>query len=171
MLTSPKKTYIFIPGGWHGAWAFDPITERLGKLGKKHFSLTLPGLETEPVTQNQIINLDTHIQYVADFVLKENIDNIILCGHSYAGMVIAGVADRIPERIDSLFTSMPMYPKMETLAGPLPQIDTDIFLQMVQAGMVSQSPCLKDQITGEDHIRWLLLCKKFEIDGKSSTGS
>lgn len=49
-----------------------------------------------------IINLDTHIGYVIDFILKNNIGNIILCGHSYAGMVITGVADRIPERIKSL---------------------------------------------------------------------
>jgi len=102
MLTKTEKTYIFIPGGWHGAWAFDSITERLEKLGKKCFSLTLPGLEIEPTAYNEIINLDTHIKYVVDFVSKENIGNIILCGHSYGGMVIAGVADRIPERIDSL---------------------------------------------------------------------
>lgn len=102
MLTKNKTTYIFIPGGWHGGWAFDPITERLAKSGKKCISLTLPGLETEPVMQTKMINLDTHIQYVIDFVLKEDIANIILCGHSYAGMVIAGVADKIPDRIYSL---------------------------------------------------------------------
>ncbi len=62
----------------------------------------MPGLEIEPVTQNEIINLDTHIQYVIDFISEEKVDNIILCGHSYAGMVITGVADRIPESIDSL---------------------------------------------------------------------
>lgn len=93
---------MFIPGGWHGGWAFDPITEMLEKLGKKCISLTLPGLEIEPFIQNQIINLDTHIQHVVDFVLKENITDIILCGHSYAGMVISGVADKIPDRIFSL---------------------------------------------------------------------
>lgn len=102
MLTQTEKTYILIPGGWHGGWAFDPITERLGKLGKKCISLTLPGLEEEPLIQNQIINLDTHIQYVIDFILRESIANIILCGHSYGGMVIAGVADKIPERIYAL---------------------------------------------------------------------
>lgn len=102
MLTQTEKTYILIPGGWHGGWAFDPITERLETLGKKCISLTLPGLEVEPLIENKIINLDTHIQYVIDFVLKENIANIILCGHSYGGMVIAGVADKIPERIYAL---------------------------------------------------------------------
>jgi pimeloyl-ACP methyl ester carboxylesterase len=97
-----RKDIYIIPGGWHGGWAFDPITERLGKLGKKCSSLTLPGLEFEPSIQNGIINLDTHIQYVIDFVLEEDITDIILCGHSYAGMVIAGVADKLSERIYAL---------------------------------------------------------------------
>lgn len=54
-------------------------------LGKKCISLTLPGLEPEPLKQNKLINLDTHIQFVVDYVLKEDIADIILCGHSYAG--------------------------------------------------------------------------------------
>jgi len=97
-----QKTYIFIPGGWHGGWVFVPIIEKLELLNKKCISLTLPGLELNQVKQNQIINLDTHIQFVIDFVNKENITGIILCGHSYAGMVMTGVADRIPEKIYGL---------------------------------------------------------------------
>jgi pimeloyl-ACP methyl ester carboxylesterase len=68
----------------------------------KCFSLTLPGLEMEPGEQNRMINLDTHIQFVFDFLIQENLTDIILCGHSYGGMVITGVADRIPERINAL---------------------------------------------------------------------
>jgi pimeloyl-ACP methyl ester carboxylesterase len=97
-----KKTYLFIPGGWHGAWAFDPITTRLKEFNKKYFSLTLPGLEPEPMEKDKIINLTTHIQFVIDFIVERDITNVILCGHSYAGMVITGVADRIPERIYAL---------------------------------------------------------------------
>jgi pimeloyl-ACP methyl ester carboxylesterase len=101
IVTKADKTYVFVPGGWHGGWSFDPITTRLGAL-KKCFSLTLPGLEPEPVEQNSIINLDTHIQFVIDFLIQQNLTDIILCGHSYAGMVITGVADRISERIYAL---------------------------------------------------------------------
>jgi pimeloyl-ACP methyl ester carboxylesterase len=102
MLSRDEKTYVFIPGGWHGGWVFDPVTQSLGALKKKCFSLTLPGLELEPVEENRIINLNTHIQFVIDFLLEENISDVILCGHSYGGMVITGVADQIPARIRSL---------------------------------------------------------------------
>lgn len=96
------KTYVFIPGGWHGAWAYDPITERLKRLGKKCISLTLPGLESQSGIPNRYLNLDTHIQFVIDVFLKEALSDVILCGHSYAGLVITGVADKIPENIYAL---------------------------------------------------------------------
>ncbi|WPU91217.1 alpha/beta hydrolase [Mucilaginibacter sabulilitoris] len=102
MINENKKTYLFIPGGWHGAWAFDPITERLEEFKKECLALTLPGLELEPVEQDKIINLTTHIQFVIDFIVERDITDVILCGHSYAGMVITGVADSIPERIYAL---------------------------------------------------------------------
>jgi len=97
-----EKTYVFIPGGWHGGWAFDPIKERLQEFDRKCISLTLPGLELEPIEKNNMINLSTHIQFVVDFILKENIKNVILCGHSYGGLVITGVADAMAERIHAL---------------------------------------------------------------------
>jgi pimeloyl-ACP methyl ester carboxylesterase len=97
-----QKTYIFIPGGWHGGWVFDPIIKKLERLNKKCIALTLPGLELKQDKQNEIINLDTHIQFVIDFLQQKNITDIILCGHSYAGMVITGVADKIPEKIYGL---------------------------------------------------------------------
>jgi pimeloyl-ACP methyl ester carboxylesterase len=97
-----ESIYVFIPGGWHGGWAFDSVTEKLTKDGNKSVSLTLPGLEDQPNISNQTINLDTHIQFVVDFFIQEDITNVILCGHSYAGLVITGVADQIPERIRTL---------------------------------------------------------------------
>ena len=97
-----EKTYVFIPGAWHGGWAYDTVIEKFRPLGKNCIALTLPGLEIKPETQKKIINLDTHIQYVVDILVKENITNIILCGHSYAGLVITGVADKIPNRIYAL---------------------------------------------------------------------
>src|SRR5947209_10210646 len=102
MLTKDEKTYVFVPGGWHGEWAFDPVTERLRESNRKCYSLPLPGLEVEPIEQPGMINLTTHIQFVTDFLLEKDLSNVSLCGHSYAGLVITGVADRIPERIYAL---------------------------------------------------------------------
>jgi pimeloyl-ACP methyl ester carboxylesterase len=48
------------------------------------------------------IGLATHIDDIANAILWENLHDVILVGHSYGGMVITGVADRIPERIRRL---------------------------------------------------------------------
>ncbi len=48
------------------------------------------------------INLTTHIQEIVELFERADLRDVVLCGHSYGGMVIAGVADRIPDRIDHL---------------------------------------------------------------------
>lgn len=97
-----KKIYVLIPGGWHGGWCFDPIKEKLEKKGHIVLPLTLPGLDNDPLDQNSIINLDTHIQFVVDQIMDQGLNNVILCAHSYGGLVITGVADQLPEKIDTL---------------------------------------------------------------------
>jgi pimeloyl-ACP methyl ester carboxylesterase len=78
----------------------------LRRLGHTVHAITLPGLEPEqpaqrPAAPRGPINLDTHIEYAAAVVQSVHGD-VILCGHSYGGMVVTGVADRIPERIARL---------------------------------------------------------------------
>lgn len=94
-------TYVLVPGGWHGAWVFDPVTERLRDAGHDVRPLTLAGLHDDDPA-SRLANLDTHIEQVVDLLCSEDLTEIQLCGHSYGGMVIAGVADRVPERIDRL---------------------------------------------------------------------
>jgi pimeloyl-ACP methyl ester carboxylesterase len=102
MTSKAERTYILIPGGWHGAWAYNTVIDRLNVLKKKSIALTLPGLEKETVHHDHPINLDTHIQFVVDFLNEQNLTDVILCGHSYGGLVITGVADKIPEKIGAL---------------------------------------------------------------------
>jgi pimeloyl-ACP methyl ester carboxylesterase len=48
------------------------------------------------------VNLDTHITDVANLIRWEELSDVILCGHSYGGCVVSGVADRVPDRIGAL---------------------------------------------------------------------
>jgi pimeloyl-ACP methyl ester carboxylesterase len=102
MKQAAKKTYIMVPGGWHGGWSFDPIKDRLIKTGHDFVALTLPGLEHPTLPHKKIINLDTHIRYVVDQLVEQNFSQVVLCAHSYGGLVTTGVADQIPEKIHSL---------------------------------------------------------------------
>jgi len=93
---------VMVAGGWHGGWALTAIARKLRARGHEVFTPTLTGLGERSHLAGIAINLDTHIEDVANVVRYERLRNVVLCGHSYAGMVITGVADRLPEQIASL---------------------------------------------------------------------
>ena len=91
--------YVLVPGGWHGGWNFRPITDRLRARGETVCELTLSGVGERNHIPAGMVNLNTHIEDVVRVFEQEDLRDAVLCGHSYAGMVITGVADRICERI------------------------------------------------------------------------
>ncbi|MEZ0072283.1 alpha/beta fold hydrolase [Planotetraspora sp. GP83] len=95
-------TFVLIPGMCHGGWCFEELTQRLRDQGHRAYPLTLTGLSERSHLLHGGVNLDTHIQDVTGVLAAENIQNAVLVGHSYGGMVITGVADRAPGRVDSL---------------------------------------------------------------------
>lgn len=99
-------TYVLIPGACHGGWWYDELGERLQSKGHLTRAITPAGLEDVP-RLDRLINLDTHIEQAAAAVTEMTGDGAsheraVLVGHSYAGSVITGVADRIPERVKAL---------------------------------------------------------------------
>ncbi|MFD7654935.1 alpha/beta fold hydrolase [Actinosynnema sp. NPDC059797] len=84
-------TYALIAGACHGGWYYDPVAERLRAEGHE---VHAPTLSTGRV------NLDDHVAEV--LALVEGLDDVVLAGHSYGGMVITSVADRAPARVRSL---------------------------------------------------------------------
>lgn len=95
-------TFVLVPGACHGGWWFEPLAEQLRQHGHRAFPLTLTGLGERDHLLSAGVNLETHIQDVLNMLAAEQIEDAVLVGHSYGGMVITGVADRAPERVDSL---------------------------------------------------------------------
>jgi len=94
-------TFVIVPGGWHGGWSWQPTVERLLARGHTVRALTLDGLHPDRPESEAAPNLDTHIAEVnAELGCHEG--PVILCGHSYGGMVITGAADRTPHRVARL---------------------------------------------------------------------
>jgi pimeloyl-ACP methyl ester carboxylesterase len=94
--------FVLIPGGWRGGWTFADFVARLKRAGHEAYAVTLSGLDVTPEPSPGTINLDTHIADVVELLTVEELSEVILCAHSYGGMVAAGVADRAPERIAAL---------------------------------------------------------------------
>jgi len=95
--------FVMVPGGWQGGWAFELVAAQLQRDGHDVEAVTLSGLELDgPVDVDRPPNLDTHIDQVAEIVDRGGETSLALCGHSYGGLVIAGVADRLGDRLDQL---------------------------------------------------------------------
>lgn len=95
--------FILVPGMCHGAWCFDGLAHSLRSAGHRVLAVTLTGVAERAHLLAGAVNLDTHIADVlAAIEAYAPMDDLVLVGHSYGGMVITGVADRIPERITSM---------------------------------------------------------------------
>jgi pimeloyl-ACP methyl ester carboxylesterase len=100
--TQSKPTIVIVHGAWGGAWAFKRVDAMLREKGFQVYRPQLTGQGDRVHLARPDIGLNTHIEDVVNTILYEDLHNIILVGHSYGGMVITGVADRIPDRIKRL---------------------------------------------------------------------
>lgn len=94
-----KNTYVLVHGAWGGGWDWRPVDDLLTADGNKVFRATLTGQGERSHLTSTNLDLATHIQDVVNVILWENLHDVVLVGHSYGGMVITGVADRVPDRI------------------------------------------------------------------------
>ena len=97
-----QTTYVLVHGAWHGSWCWKLVRKSLRDAGHQVFTPTLTGLGERCHVNSAAVSLSTHIADVVNLLRWEDLSDVILCGHSYGGSVISGVADRIPERIRSL---------------------------------------------------------------------
>ena len=97
-----KPHFLLIHGAWHGAWVWNEISEILRYQGHSVSTPTLTGLGEKKHLLSSKITIETFIEDVVNHIVFENLNNIILVGHSFAGSVISGVADRLKDRIKKL---------------------------------------------------------------------
>ncbi len=96
------STFVLVHGAWHGSWCWQRVRRRLQALGHDVFTPTLTGLAERSHLLSRSVNLSTHIDDVVNLIRWEELSEVTLCGHSYAGAVVTGAADRIPDRIRAL---------------------------------------------------------------------
>ena len=97
-----QPVLVSVHGAWAGGWQMAKVAPLLEARGWKVYRPSMSGLGEHYNTASTAIGLATHIDDIVNFILFENLHDVILLGHSYGGMVITGVADRIPERISRL---------------------------------------------------------------------
>src|SRR5262245_30690572 len=93
---------VLVHGGWEAGWCWRKVVPLLRDAGHEVFAPTLTGLGERKHLASPEVGLDTHVQDIVGVLESEELDEVILVGHSYGGMVIAGVAERVPERLAQL---------------------------------------------------------------------
>jgi pimeloyl-ACP methyl ester carboxylesterase len=96
------STFVLVHGAWHGSWCWKRVRAALQAQGHEVFTPTLTGVADRAHLLSPQVNLETHITDVMNLIRWEELSEVVLCGHSYGGCVISGVADRIPDRIGAL---------------------------------------------------------------------
>jgi pimeloyl-ACP methyl ester carboxylesterase len=95
-------TFVLVHGAWHGSWCWKRVRKALQARGHDVFTPTLTGVAERSHLLSPHVNLETHIDDVVNLMQWEELSDVVLCGHSYGGCVISGVADRVPNRIGAL---------------------------------------------------------------------
>lgn len=99
---STKQTIVIVHGAWGGSWAFKKVEALLRERNYNVYRPQLTGLGERVHLARGDIGLSTHVEDVVNAILFEDLRDITLVGHSYGGMVITGVADRVPDRVKRL---------------------------------------------------------------------
>lgn len=101
-MTPASKTFVLVHGAWHGGWCWRRVADILTAQGHKVFTPTLTGLGERSHLMSAKIDLATHITDIANVIIWERLRHVVLCGHSYGGLVISGIAEKVPEAIEAM---------------------------------------------------------------------
>ena len=122
--TREGRAFVFVPGTWHGGWMWRHLRRPLWQAGHEVYTPTPTGVGERSHLMSADVGLETHIQDIVNVIEYEELDDIILVGHSFAGMTITGVADRLRERIGRLVFFDALVPTPERPAAIMPDAQT-----------------------------------------------
>jgi len=153
--------FVLVHGAWHGGWCWKRVSPLLRALGHEVFTPTLTGLGERQHLMSPEVGLDTHIKDVLGVLEYEDLHDVILVGHSYAGMVIAGVAEKAAERIAHLVYLDAFVPADgKSLADYQPPEILQLFQESSQKdGEGFKLPCVIPAeafgVTAENDLAWV----------------
>jgi pimeloyl-ACP methyl ester carboxylesterase len=148
--------FVLVHGAWHGAWCWRRVLPGLWGAGHRAFAVTLSGVGERAAQSTQGIALHTHADDVAAVVEAEELYGAVLVGHSYGGMVITAVADRMPQRIARLVYLDAVVPLSgESWSSQHPaQVQTQRRKAIAESGVIPPADPAVFGLSGED-AQWV----------------
>lgn len=153
-------TFVLVHGAWHGGWCWWKVEPLLRQSGGSVYAPSLTGMGERSHLAGYIdpaaINLDLHIKDVWELLESEGLEEVILVGHAYAGMVITGVAEVCPQRLDHLVYVNGVVPRDgEAMVDQLDAVRSPDFTARVRAAIDNREEFLRPPSTVEEiRRRW-----------------
>lgn len=96
------KNFVLIHGACHGGWCWTKVAEQLRSHDFTVYTPTLTGMGERVHLLNESVTIQTHIDDIVNVLRYEDLSDVILVGHSYAGLIIPAVNEAVPEKISQL---------------------------------------------------------------------
>jgi pimeloyl-ACP methyl ester carboxylesterase len=93
-----SDTFVLVHGAWHGAWCWAGVQRHLEEGGDRTFAVDLPSHGASKFDRAKV-NLQVYVDSVAKFIEERDLRDVVIAGHSMGGLVISGVAQKIPKRL------------------------------------------------------------------------
>jgi pimeloyl-ACP methyl ester carboxylesterase len=156
-------TYVLVHGAWHDGQSWNRVAARLTAQGHRVFAPSLTGHGDKAHLLGPEVGLTTHVDDIVGLILDQDLSDIVLVGHSYAGLIISSVANRVPERISRLVyldAMVPTHGENAIDVLPLTQFLIDGAAATAQPWRIPPLPELPAPlglfgVTDPDDIAWL----------------
>jgi pimeloyl-ACP methyl ester carboxylesterase len=97
-----QRSFVLVHGAWHGGWCWRRVADRLERKGHTVYAPSLTGLGDRSHLIGTRPTVTTHIDDVANIIRFEDLQHVVLVGHSYGGIVISGVAEKVQPQIAAM---------------------------------------------------------------------
>ncbi|WP_328618088.1 alpha/beta hydrolase [Amycolatopsis sp. NBC_00355] len=153
-------TFLLVHGAWHSGRSWDRVVPLLEAAGHRVFAPSLTGYGDKAHLLGPEVGLETHVDDVVGLIEQERLDDVVLVGHSYAGLVISSVANRVPERIAHLVYLDAMVPEDGETAVDVMPMSKQLVDLAVDGWRVPPLPELPPPlglfgVTDPDDVAWL----------------
>ncbi len=99
---SLRSPFVLVHGAWHGGWCWQRVVPLLEAAGHPALAPTCRGVGERAAELSPEIGLESYISDVTSAIEAADLTGVVLVGHSHGGWIVAGVVDRIPQRIAEL---------------------------------------------------------------------
>ncbi|APR83162.1 salicylate esterase [Minicystis rosea] len=152
--------FVLIHGAFNGGWCWKHVARRLRSAGHDVFTPSLTGCAERSHLLAPNIGLSTHVQDIVNVLEFEDLEGVILAGHSSAGVAVTAAADRVPKRVSKLVYVDAAAPENgQNATGAFADGTASVLASMVEgqkdSWLLPPLPLAAESIVEPDHVAWV----------------